>query len=129
MEVDMYINKDKPYLMKINGQWKHYENGHLCEIEDIFKQLIKDSSEDCSKCYKEYQIIMNPRRVNITMSNKGDIPIKLYSKDKTLVVCYKDIYELYRIFDFYKGSIVTVYMNYKGKLALISHETESVIEL
>lgn len=125
----MYINKTKPYLMKIEGKWKHYENGHLCEIEDIFNQLVKDSSGDVSKSYKEYQIITNPHRMNITMSNKCDVPIKLYSKDKTLVVYYKDIYELYRVFDFYEGSIVTVYMNYRGKLALISHETKSVIEL
>lgn len=125
----MYINKDKVYLMKINGQWKHYENGHLCNIEDIFNQLVKDSSEDCSKYNREYQIITNPQRMSITMSNKGNIPIKLYSKSKTLVVPYKDIYELYKIFDFYEGSIVTVYMNYKGKLALISHEMKSVIEL
>lgn len=125
----MYINKDKPYLMKINGQWKHYENGTLCDIEDVFNQLMKDSSGDVSKSYIEYQIITNPLRMNITMSNKGDVHIKLYSKKETLIVYYQDIYELYRIFDFYEGSIVTIYMNYKGKLALISHETKSVIEL
>lgn len=57
----MYINKDKVYLMKINGQWKHYENGHLCNIEDIFNQLIKDSSGDISKSYTEYQLIIDPK--------------------------------------------------------------------
>lgn len=123
------MNKNKPYLMKIEGKWKHYENGHLCNVEDIFNQLIKDSSEDVSKSYTEYQLITNPAKLKVTMSNKGNVPIKLYSKDKTLVVYYKDIYELYRVFDFYEGSIVTVYMNYRGKLALISHETKSVIEL
>lgn len=125
----MYINKTKPCLMKIEGRWKYYENGHLCNVEDIFNQLIKDSSEDVSKYYKEYQLIVNPAKLKVTMSNKGNVPIKLYSKSKTLVVYYRDIYELYRIFDYYEGSIVTVYMNCHGKLALLSHETKSVIEL
>lgn len=125
----IYINKTKPCLMKIEGRWKYYESGHLCNIEDIFNQLTKDSSEDVSKSYTEYQLIINSQRMSITMSNKGNIPIKLYSKSKTLVVPYKDIYGLYKIFDYYEGSIVTVYMNYRGKLALLSHETKSVIEL
>lgn len=125
----MHIYKTKSYLMKIEGKWKHYENGHLCNIEDIFNQLIKDSSEDVSKSYTEYQLIINPKKLEVRMSNKGNVPIKLYSKSKTLVVYYRDIYELYRIFDYYEGSIVTVYMNCNGRLALLSHETKSVIEL
>lgn len=125
----MYINKHKPYVMKIDGKWKHYENGHLCEIEDIFNQLMKDSSEDCSKDYEEYQVITRPFWRSIARSNKGNTPIKLCSKNKTFVVRYRDIYELYSIFDCYDGSTVTAYRNYQGKVVLISYETKSVIEL
>lgn len=125
----MYINKSKPYLMKIEGEWKHYANGYLCSIKDIFKQLEKDSSEDFSKYGKKYQIITNPFRMNITMSNKGNVSIKLCSKNKTLTVLYKNIYELYKIFDFYEETIVSTFVNYKGKKVLISYETNSVIEL